>query len=279
MWILRMLVTICHLLWRDSFAAYLVDFSSLGMAVLGLVVALSAPSDDQRKLKRFYVVSIIVLFAVGMFAGSRVRAVDAADKLKLRQSEQKATQSEEDARKQFESDLRDVKQNEHRILVFVTHPPKGLTLDQVSAVAKNMLSEKYQTDTEPILDAVSMVIQELQDQSKSWQQELSLQGFFEQRRISRATSQSARDAAVAAYQSEIAGINKKYSSQIKGTMAVTNDLRNELLTFVSASRATAEQQNSIYADVAAGKTITNTELQSAIWDLQNVAEVVRHGMK
>lgn len=113
----------------ETLPAVIVDCATFGLAAIGGYVALNPPREDQIALKRFYVISFVVLAVLGIGANVWQRSIE----------ESRRAQSDaslKSAQKQFSDDLKAVKESSNAILSFVTNPPKGISPEQGLAFAK-----------------------------------------------------------------------------------------------------------------------------------------------
>ncbi len=113
----------------------LVDLATFGLALLGAFVALKPLKETDKTLKRFYVVGFALLFFVGMAANLWQRSVESGKQEKLQQNET-------DARKQFSSNLDDLRISNNAILEFVANPPKGFSQAQVSSIVQEFIKRQ-----------------------------------------------------------------------------------------------------------------------------------------
>jgi hypothetical protein len=146
------------------------EFCNLVLAVFGLVLAIWPLKDGQKNLKWASVAFIIVLAIVGMLSISYTRAADLAEKSKLEEEQKDAWISERDARVNFGADLAYVRQTSEATLRFVANPPKGYTLEQVSAVARTMIAAKSHDQASALkaLASVSGIVQQIETVRSDW---------------------------------------------------------------------------------------------------------------
>jgi hypothetical protein len=222
-------------------------------------MTLKPPTKEQRGLRVFYFVSILLLAAMGIMANAKQRTIEQAKQDKLQQNET-------DARNQFSSDLKDVKTYSYAILNLVTNPPKGFTRDQVDSIARlflNQQKENSKVALDNLLRTMAPgIVADMRNWLEKWDSDaiaIQIEDRILSRLLPRPSDQDFAPMSDEINQKSFA-MNKIYTNKISPTLTNADNLRRSLL---EGSVPTQEDQRNgaIFAKVLAGEPINVNDMR------------------